>query len=232
MIRTAIALAIISVLAITAQGQLTVTMDAADRNLDGDVIEPHIRLTADNSNGTENLTNVFFYPEIHGGILEQGRLVHWGDSNNPWDGARPAGWRSTHDNISYEAGMSFYGRDCWFSPFFLCEYLPEHPDYTTPPDGLEGDLLQIWQWQNNFFELRGEVPVGINWDFAVRLTGSDGTVVDLFSVAGGDLETDQGFFHVSDADRSPQSVPEPATMTMIGIGAIALSALRKKNNGV
>lgn len=221
-------LAAVAFLTVTAHGQLSVSMDAAVLDVNGDPIQPHIRLMADNSKGAENLTNVYFYPEIHSGILSRGRLVQWADPNNPWNGARPPGWECVYNDIRYNAAITFSASSGWFSPTFDCYYLPGHPEYTPAPDGLEGPDLDVWEFHNNSYELRGEVPAGVNWDFAVRLSQADGSPVELFSVAGGDLETDQGSFHLSDADRMPQTIPEPATAAMLIAGCALIAARRKK----
>lgn len=227
--RTTIALTTVLVLTFTtAQGQLSVTMDAADMDLDGNAIEPHIRLIADNTDGEEALTSVRFRPEIHGGILDDGRIVKWTDANNPWFGAREqVEWFVTQDSIRYSTGTVLYP-DNSFAPYFSCRYQSGHDEYVDPPGGTIGDDLDLWDQSYNSFEVMDEVPAGINWDFALKLICIDGYPIELFSVAGGEVESDQGSWTLSDADRTPQSsIPEPVTLAMLIAGGAAIIARKK-----
>ncbi len=215
-----------------------VVMDAAIVDRDGAALnDPHVRLTADNSTGLQDLTNVRFKIEIHSGVLGNAYLVTWDDPANPWYGARAKQqWAVTQDYIEYRIGRVYYpdnvyNRDldragCW-APAFSCEYLPENPNYQTPPDGLSEMDLEMWHWEHNHFELFDTVPVGLNWDMVLRLEGWLGQDIEIFSVAEGEMKTDQQNWTLTDPDTSPQTVPEPATVAMLIVGGAGIILKRR-----
>lgn len=216
-----------------------IIFDAAEKDRMGIVLaDPHVRMKADNRTGTLDMTNVLFHVDIHSGTLGNVYLVTWDDAANPWYGARAKQqWAVTQDEIKYSIGRVYYpdnaynqglGRaGCW-APYFGCERLPGNSAYQEPPEGLEGIELEMWNYDHNCYELFNTVPIGLDWDMTLRLEGWMGSEIELFSVAGGELRSDQSTWTLSDADDTPQTVPEPGIISILCIGT-ALTLWRRQS---
>lgn len=198
--------AMIAVLAIAlvAQGA-TIEMDAAEQDRYGIEFEGYaaVRMIVDNRKGAETLTNVKFKVEIHSGCLGATPAWAWDDAGNPWHGVRTQSDFKTPDGKTYTQGIIIY-QDNWWAPAFYIDPTPQNPG--------SGDEYEIF----------GSVPLGILWDRPTKLMGFMGGDIELFSTAEGTLDSDQITQTLYDIDEGPQTVPQPATCLMMGMGGFLI----------
>jgi len=204
----------VCILAATAPAAIP-SIDAAELDLAGNPLSPDssfagVRLTLDNRTSPAgspaaapgaDIEDVRFRMTWTGTLFGVGA---WGleDPENPWRGADMPGFYQTLDGVRYTIGIGM-GPGGWISPFWVADPTPEN------------DMDPENNW-----ELKGVVPAGLTWDIAWKFFGED---VHLFhSPAQGDLEMDGATLTLYDADRTPQTVPEPATLAMLVVGAVAI----------
>lgn len=221
MTRIAIALVImLAAFATAAQADPILYLDAV-QSVNGVPLDGYaaVWFHLDNRTGTQDITNVRFRMEIHNGV-GLGGLGGWGPDNPecPWYGiGYQQGYRQVVDNVMYVQGIVGYNTPdgALWGPCFTGYYQPAHPLYSE-------DEMENW------FELRDVVPAGLIWDHMVKLIGWDGETPELFSVATGELTSDQVVAPVFDTNPEPNAVPEPATLGLLTCGALALLRRRKK----
>ena len=201
----ALLLIVVASTALAGAVSATVTLDAANQDRHGTAFSGFaaVRPIIDNSAGAADLTGVRFKIEIHSGTLGGIGGWTWTNADNPWYGARAAD-ALRPDGASYTQGIVYYPPTEDWAPAFFVDPTPGSPD--------SGDE----------YELFDTVPKGMVWDHPVKLSGWLGGDIDLFSTAGGDLTSDQLNAHVSDTDPGPQTVPEPAALSLLAIGAIGV----------
>lgn len=198
-----------AVLAAPASG--AVVMDAAELDRFGAPLETAaVRPIVDNSAGLTDMTDVRFridYTGVLGGIFHYG----WSDPANPWLGAPGGADAILHDGKLYRQGNVFYPPTREWAPYFSVD--------PTPKDAED--------WWNDY-ELFDTVPAGIRWDLCVKLLPFGDSEIHVFSSpARGVLAADGGQTIVYDDDPTPQTVPEPAALVVLLIGAVGLLARKE-----
>lgn len=202
---------LVALLAAPASG--AVVMDAAELDRFGAPLETAaVRPIVDNSAGATDMTDVRFridYTGVLGGILH----YSWGAVENPWYGAPGGADAILHDGKLYRQGSVFYPPTGEWAPHFSVDPTPKDPE----------------DWWNDY-ELFDTVPAGIRWDLCVKLLGLDGSPIEVFaSPARGVLAADGGEAIVYDDDPMPQTVPEPAALVVLIVGAAAMLRMKDKS---
>ncbi len=198
-------------------GAVTMSMDAAEKDRFGvDIVgAAGVRFSLDNTAGDADVTDVLFKAEIHGGTVNDYTWWAWSDATSPWFGARnyePISFGS----LEYSMGMCYYsdnpynqalGRGGYYASAFQVDPTPDAPEDPDDPA----------TWDD--YILIGTVPAGWLWDIALKFVGDD---VDLFSTAAGEVVIDGVSTQLYDSDPLPQTVPEPASVLLMLIGALTL----------
>ncbi len=168
----------------------SVVLDAAAQDRHGVAFTGYAacRPIIDNSAGAADLTGVRFAIEIHAGTLGGIGGWTWTNADNPWYGARGAE-ALRPDGAQYTQGIVYYPPTQDWAPYFSVDPTPGAPG--------SGDE----------YELFGQVPAGMVWDYPVKILGWLGGDIDLFSTAAGDLTSDQLNVRVTDTDRGPRRCP-------------------------
>ena len=177
-------------------------MDAAETFLDGTEMDGYAAVRLFAQAGDADLTNVRFKIEIRS--PESYNFDGWlfDDPACPWHIAEPA--RVPHgDGTFWTTGLVYYPAAQEFAPWFYYDL-----------------------GNGNTEEIRDTVTAGFTWDVAIKITGTAGADVELFSEASGNLTSDTWSATLVDSDRSPQSVPEPATLALLAAGVCLLSLRR------
>ena len=199
-------LLVLLVLLVPVSARAAVIMDAADRYIDEQAFDGFsaVRWKVDNRDGAEDLTDVQFDMVFHGGELAIYDTWRYDDAANPWFGSGMGVRRRTPDGMEYRCSFVYYTIGVWGPVFFVDPTPDDEPMW--PPDN---------------YDILSEVPAGFIWDWVFRLEG-----VELFSVAEGDLTSDQLSLTLYDADPTPQTAPEPLSLSLLALGGVAL--LRKR----
>jgi len=177
-------------------------MDAAEVFLDGTEMDGFAAVRLFATAGDADMTNVRFQIVVHSGILHNCGQWTFDDPTCPWRLAEPARI-PVGDGTFWTTGLVYYPHTREFAPIF------QHGD---------ADVT---------YEIRDTVPAGFTWDVAIKLEGLDGSDIELFSTAEGDLASDGWSAVLTDSDRSPQSAPEPTTVALLASGASLLSLRRR-----
>jgi len=207
-----------------------VFMDAYQNN----VTAPLVRWRVDNSQGTEPLTGVLFSVEVHGGPYGSILMLR-DDPENPWSSVL-APEEYNIDNIRYRMTVVFYpeceenralGRANCYAPAAYCWYLPGHPNYVEP------DPDRPWI-DRNLFVIDGAVPAGVIWDQVNKFYIKDPlNLPRLFNspasgLLRGYVQDVPVMYNLSDADPTPQTAPEPVSVSILAAGALTLIGYRKR----
>lgn len=188
-----------------------VVMDAAELDRFGAKLE-HVscRLIVDNSKGLTPMTDVRFKINYTGQMAgTQGYL--WSDPANPWYGAKGAQDEWLVGGKKYSQGTVFYPPTKLWGPYFRVDPTPENPD------DMEND-----------YGIFDTVPAGICWDRPFKFFSWPGSEIKLFhSPAEGVLTADGSDTTLYDSDRTPQTVPEPATMLLLAAGGMILGICQR-----
>jgi len=209
-------LAVIAIVCAASHADTLCTMDAAEQK-DGVEFVGYaaVRAAVDNSKGTEALTDVRFSIDIHSGLFGGFHLWSWQDVQNPWCGARNEAMTTEDGLLQYAAGIVYYPKTFEIGPAYRVERLPSHPDYD-PDDPLA-----------NYYDILSTVPAGFIWDMPIKIAGFEGSDIELFSTATGELASNELTVTLYDTDPEPQTVPEPATLGLLVVGAVGLIRRRR-----
>lgn len=189
----------------------TMQMDAAQEDRYGAAFSGFaaVRPTIDNRQGKADLTSVRFKLEIHSGTLGGIGGWTWDNSDNPWYGARSAA-DFTPGGAKYMQGIVYYPQSQEWAPYFFVDPTPGNPN----------------DWENDY-EIFDSVPIGIRWDHCVKIIGWLGDDIELFSIAEGTLSSTQVTETLYDTDPGPQTVPEPAILSILLVAGVGLVPQRR-----
>ncbi len=182
---------------------LDISLDAASMDANGVPFDPTVAAVRSTVRAKDTaLTNVRFKVQIHSGTLGDMQLWRWSDSNNPWFGAAEDTFVTMDGGTEYRQGWVLYPPTQEWGPHFTVD----------PTPGVPGGEYEIFD----------TVPAGFTWDICLKLTGWDGSPIDLFSTAEGQMSSDQGTYLAFDSDPMPQTVPEPVSLAVLAIGSLYL----------
>jgi len=178
-------------------------MDAAEVFSDGTEMDGFAAVRLSATAGDTDLTNVRFKMDVRSPAFWQPQNWVYDDPTCPWHLAKPARV-PVGDGTFWSVGLVWYTHTAELAPIFL-------------------------RWGEEVtYEIRDTVPAGYTWDIAVKITGSGGADVELFSTASGELLSDDWSATLLDPDRSPQSVPEPASLVLLACGGLPLLLRRAR----
>ncbi len=198
-------------------------MDAAVVDALGNPLDaPYVRLSVDNTGG-ERMHDVSFVVLPHGltsWLTAGGKPVEvaWTDAANPWYGAQIP--MIVGDTFEYTATFSTW-LGGYIKPAFYIEYHEGHPLWNPPPDDWAHGV-DLWDDIANGHSDVDSVPAGLTWDFVFRCPEG----LELFSVAEGVLEADGIQTSLYDADPTPQTAPEPASLLLLATASLVFGARR------
>jgi hypothetical protein len=232
----------------------TITYDACEQYADGSPLSADnsrvgARVVIDNRAGTEDVTGLYYsWAGMAAGHAYGARGYNAPDTDgNPWAGSTPytdlifgCYYMIGSDGMGYAPSVinlglsSPTGEPCW-APYWI-PFDPNPNLFQVPEQWFSGTDEQFLaaldaqqtpgQWlYGAAHPIIGAVPAGLIYDVPTTIEGVN---IHLFhSPARMDWVTDGAAGTEYDYDPRPQTVPEPATMTLLTAGLVALVRRRK-----